>query len=250
MKITILGTGSPEGHPVLLHPSEFTLDGESRLRPGLLLQDEDLVILDVNPDIRQQLLHLKVKKINSIFITHPHFDHLWGIGDIAQLNWLGEAKFKVYVNQSTKNYIDQFIPWTNLNYELFTYDKEYKFNNFAIIPRKAMHSEKFETAVFEIVSNKSGHKALYAPDFKGFSSYEGDIYEFAVIDGVYYFGKYINDNDHLGGQELVTLIRSISAKKHYLISISPYWYKKTSEQLAKEFPEGLAFPEDYQTFDL
>lgn len=243
MKLTILGTASPEGHPIILHPEEYVENDENRLRPGLLAEDEDIVLFDANPDIRQQLLHLKLKKLTAVFITHPHFDHIWGIGDLAQLIWLGKVPFKVYMNKDTKLYLEKYIPWVNLPIEVLEYGKEYTFNNFIVIPRQAEHSKKFETAVFEI--KKENKIVLYAPDFKGFSNYQSPKYNVSVIDGAYYFGKYIEDDDHLGGNELIELYKKVSSKKYYLLSLSSWWYKDTTSNLQKKLPLNHFLPKDF-----
>lgn len=245
MKVTILGTGSPEGHPIILHPDEYIEPNESRLRPGLLIENNDTVLFDINPDIRLQLLKLRVKNLNAIFVTHQHFDHLWGIGDLSQLTWLGDTNFIVYINKDTQNYINKYFPWINLNFEIFEYDKQYIFSNFTVTPKKAIHSIEFDTAVFEIEINSKN--ILYAPDFKGFTDEKYvKNYDFAITDGAYYFGKYIEDDDHLGGSELIKLIDKTNAKINYLIGVSPYWYKQFSSELLAKLPANILLPKDFQ----
>lgn len=250
MRVTILGTAGPEGHPILLHPDEFVEKNESRLRSGTLIQDDENVLLDAGPDVRQQLLHLKIKSLSAIFITHQHFDHLWGIGDLAQLSWLGKIPFKIFVNKDTLQYIKRSMPWINLPFNVFLYDKEYKFKNFSIIPRKALHAKEFETAAFEIKSIYSSKKILYAPDFKGFVKNINSEYEFSIIDGAYFFGKYIIDEDHLGGTELNNMLKKIRSKKYYLLSISPWWYKISTSQIKQKMPKNFIFSDDYTNITL
>jgi Cft2 family RNA processing exonuclease len=251
MKAIILGTGSPEGHPILLHPDEFVENNESRLRPSVLICDDDYVLLDTGPDIRQQLLHLKVKFLTAIFITHQHFDHLWGIADIAQLGWLGRVKTKIFVSKDTLIYIKKYMPWINLNFKLFTYEKKYNFKRFHIIPKKVLHSKKFETAAFEIKSIDSSEKILYAPDFKGFADKKNynNRYKFIIVDGSYFFGKYIKDSDHLGKKSLINLLKKIKTEKYYLIGISPWWYKNYTTMLTKKLPSGFYIPKDFWELD-
>ena len=246
MKVIILGTGSPEGHPILLHPDEFVEKNESRLRPGLLIQDKDNILFDASPDVRQQLIHLKIKSLTAVFITHQHFDHLWGIGDLAQLTWLGKVPFKIYVNKDTLQYIKRYMPWINLPLNLFSYNKEYYFKNFSVVPRKVIHSKKFETAAFEIRCKYNSKKIIYAPDFKGFvDKIIDNRYEFCIIDGTYFFGKYIDDEDHLEGKELMDILKKIQSKKYYLLGISPWWYKTFSSILSKKLPANFYLPKDF-----
>lgn len=250
MICTILGSGCVEGHPIITKPKDFVLAGENRLRPGFLVtSNKDNVVFDIGPDIRQQLIHEKVTKISAIFVTHQHFDHLWGIADLAQLVWVKPVTFPVYVNKDTLNYIKTYFPWIKLPFEIYEYEKEYQFDEFSVIPYKVAHSQKFETAGF-LIKSKDNRTVFYGPDFKGFWGGKNITCDIAVIDGAYFFGKYIDDNDHLGSEKLKETIDLLNAKKNYLLAVAPYYYKKTSLELKKKLPSRYYLPDDFTSFRL
>ena len=251
MKCTILGTGDVEGHPIITKPNEFLKKGESKLRPGFLVQNgKDTVIFDAGPDIRQQLLETRVKNISAIFITHQHFDHLWGIADIFQLSWLERITFPVYVTEDTALYIRTFMPWIDLPLRVMQFQKIYEFDNFSVEPFSISHSKSFQSASFLITSHTKKN-VFYAPDILKVNDNKMIKCSISVTDGTFFFGKYIaNNHEHLGPTELKKLIDSWEAEKNYLISVAPYYYSKTTDELRSLLPARYYLPDDYTHFDL
>lgn len=86
MKLLILGSGTSHGVPVIgcqcaVCKSNDTRD--NRLRSSALLTDGDNnYLIDVGPDFRQQALRAGFRKLESVFITHAHADHIHGIDDL------------------------------------------------------------------------------------------------------------------------------------------------------------------------
>ena len=78
MKITLLGTGTSNGVPVLGCQCEVCRSEnpkDHRLRTAALVEDGDTrILIDAGPDIREQLLTQSFRKINAVFVTHIH----WG----------------------------------------------------------------------------------------------------------------------------------------------------------------------------
>lgn len=250
MKCTILGVGDVEGHPIATFPDSYNLPGENKLRPGLLVTNgKDSVVFDISPDIRQQLLHESIKSISSIFITHAHFDHFGGISDLSQLNWVSPIKFPVYINNHIEKYLSQYLPWIKMPFQIYQYNKEYIYDGFSVIPIKVLHSEKFETAGF-LIKSDSGKTIFYAPDYRGVLDKQVTC-DIAIVDGCYFFGKYIEDNDeHLGPKELMILIDKLEAKQNYLMGVAPFYYKKTTLELRKLLPDKYYLPDNFISFEI
>lgn len=86
MKITILGTGTSQGIPVIgsTHPVCLSDDPrDKRLRVSAMIEiDDQCFVIDCGPDFRQQMLHHQVSKIDAMLFTHEHADHTAGLDDL------------------------------------------------------------------------------------------------------------------------------------------------------------------------
>jgi phosphoribosyl 1,2-cyclic phosphate phosphodiesterase len=84
--LTFLGTGTSFGIPVVgcncaTCTSEDARD--RRTRHGALLEFEaGNVLIDTPPELRLQLLATGVDRVDSVWFTHDHADHLHGIDDL------------------------------------------------------------------------------------------------------------------------------------------------------------------------
>ena len=56
----------------------------SRTRSALAILGNKNVLIDAGPDIASQLERERIKKIDAIFITHWHYDHIGGLGEFGE----------------------------------------------------------------------------------------------------------------------------------------------------------------------
>lgn len=88
MKLTFLGTGTSHGIPVIACDCRVctsTDPKDGRHRCSVFIQDEksDLnLLIDAGPEFRIQALKYKIKKIDTVLLTHSHADHLHGADDL------------------------------------------------------------------------------------------------------------------------------------------------------------------------
>ncbi|MDP5100077.1 MAG: MBL fold metallo-hydrolase [Nonlabens sp.] len=86
MKITILGTGTSQGIPVIGsdHPVCMSSDPkDKRQRVSALIEIAGkTLVIDCGPDFRNQMLSNNVKKLDALLFTHEHADHTAGLDDL------------------------------------------------------------------------------------------------------------------------------------------------------------------------
>ena len=80
MKITLLGTGTSSGVPVLGCNCEVCCSNnpkDKRFRSAAMIETEKTrILIDAGPDIRMQLLREPFRKLDGVLITHIHYDHV------------------------------------------------------------------------------------------------------------------------------------------------------------------------------
>ena len=110
MKITLLGTGTSQGIPVIgCRCTVCTSDDprDDRLRTSALISiGEYNILIDAGPDFRQQMLIHKITHIDAILLTHEHNDHIIGLDDIRPFNFRQKIDMPRVVLNEMSNHTD------------------------------------------------------------------------------------------------------------------------------------------------
>jgi len=57
---------------------------QRRTRASVALLGEETVLIDAGPDMELQLEREAIRKVDRIFLTHWHFDHVWGLAALGE----------------------------------------------------------------------------------------------------------------------------------------------------------------------
>ena len=80
---------------------EARRENTTRTRASLGLIGKETTIIDASPDLSSQLERESIRKIDNIFITHWHFDHVWGLAEIVEPTFMSDWKpVKVYLPEN------------------------------------------------------------------------------------------------------------------------------------------------------
>ena len=103
MRITLLGTGTSQGVPVVGCQCEVCRSDDprdNRTRTSAFVETDGVnLLIDTGPDLRQQLLREHITKVNAILLTHEHKDHLAGLDDIRPVYFRQKAPMDIYAMQ-------------------------------------------------------------------------------------------------------------------------------------------------------
>ncbi len=100
MKITLLGTGTSHGVPMIGCDCEVctsTDPKDKRTRVGLYVESDGVrVLVDTPPELRLQCLSNHISRIDAVLFTHHHADHITGLDDLRRFNWLQKSAISCY----------------------------------------------------------------------------------------------------------------------------------------------------------
>ena len=122
MHIKILGCGPSYGVPSLTRgfgDCDPTNPKNFRLRSSVLVQEKGInILIDSGPEVRIQLLRAGHPKLDAVFYTHEHYDHMGGADDLRVDVSEKTGNLPVYLSESAlehfKSMLDYlFLPGTD-----------------------------------------------------------------------------------------------------------------------------------------
>ncbi len=105
LKITILGSGTSTGVPVVGCRCAVCLSSHpynNRTRCSAVLSyGKYNILIDTSTDLRQQVLREDIRHIDAVFYTHSHADHVHGIDDLRGFNLHSKKPIPLYGSKQT-----------------------------------------------------------------------------------------------------------------------------------------------------
>ncbi len=242
MDITILGSGTSQGVPVIACNCDVCKSENSkdkRLRSSVLIEvDNQKIVVDTGPDFRQQMLNEKVENIEAVLLTHEHKDHIAGLDDVRAFNHRWKKDMDIYCSENVETALKREfhyvfsdfdypgIPKLKLN--LFE-NKEFYINKTKITPIQVMHY-KLPVFGFRIKD------FVYITDVSYISAKEKEKIKGAkvlVIDAL----RKKEHISHFTLDQALELINEVKVEKSYLTHISHFMGKHND--LLLELPENV-----------
>ena len=116
MKVTVLGSGTSHGVPVIgCDCAVCTSDDprNKRYRPSILVTGDggESILVDTPPEMRLAFLANHVRRLDSIFYTHSHADHIFGLDDVRTFNYRSGRAMPVYAEANVRSDIERIYDY-------------------------------------------------------------------------------------------------------------------------------------------
>lgn len=245
MKVVMLGCGSSIGAPAIgcdCKVCKSENPKNKRTRASIYLEHEGTSILvDTSPDLRAQAINCGITKIDGVFYTHSHADHINGIDDIKSFNFLQEAAIPAFGDAFTMDYLQKafpfvfwdnvpgkgwYKPWLKPNY--IEFDQSFKFGNIDIDTFEMVHGK------LSVVGYKFGDVA-YTTDTTEISDHGFEVIKKAklwIVDCL----RYDPSDTHANFELTMKWIDQVKPQKAILTHMA---HDFDYEQLKKELPENI-----------
>ena len=228
MKFIILGCGSSMGVP---RPDGFFGNCDPKNKKNyrtrcsaLIKTSKENILIDTSPDLRQQMLNQKIKKIDKVLYSHMHADQTHGINDLRSFYIKNKKQVNVFADPITSkylkknfsycfnNYIKEYPPilkLNNLNKNLFVKNLN---KNIKINPIKVQHGKIH--SICYIIDKKLAYisdvSEIFKKDFKYFKNLK-----YLIIDCLWYR----NHPSHFNLEKSLEMIKIFSPKKAILTNL-------------------------------
>lgn len=254
MNITLLGTGTSQGIPVIgcsCKTCTSTNQKDKRFRCSVLLESKTgNVLIDIGPDVRQQLLASKLKRLDAIVLTHEHMDHLAGLDEIRPFNYQQKKAIKVFATERVQERLREQYSYifNSPNYpgipsiELVTINPKERFmaGGIQFLPIEVLHGN-LPVLGFRIKN------FIYITDANFISPSEKkkmENSETLVLNAL----RREKHHSHFSLTEAIQVIEEINPEKAYLTHISHHL--ESHEELNENLPKGVEVAFDGLSFNL
>ncbi len=93
---------------------------DRRLRPSLMVRWADAgqkrtVVIDTGPDFREQALRHRIARVDAVFYTHGHADHIFGLDDLRPLSFIATREsgpIPLYASPETTEVLERVYNYT------------------------------------------------------------------------------------------------------------------------------------------
>lgn len=242
VKITILGTGTSQGIPVIgsSHPvclSENPKD--KRLRVSAMFEVNDKrFIIDCGPDFRQQMLTQEVSDINAMLFTHEHADHTAGLDDLRPF-YFRQGDLHCYMTSRVHKALKERFSY------IFTTVNKYP--GVATLEVHEFENESFEIEGVPVIPVLADHGYIpvhgyrigdvaYMTDVKTIDSSEKEKLKNLDVLVLNMLRKETHAT-HLNLEEALELVRELQPKRTYFTHISHHL--GFHDEVQKTLPENV-----------
>jgi len=115
-QILMLGSGTSMGVPTLGCKCRVCTSADPRdcrTRPSIaIVYDGHTVLIDSGPDFRQQAMREGIERLDAVFYTHAHADHILGLDDLRPLSFKGSNKIPLYADAPTAAVLERIFEYT------------------------------------------------------------------------------------------------------------------------------------------
>lgn len=142
-----------------------------RLRSLVAVENEDSrFLIDCGPDWRVQMEARGIRTIDTILVTHPHFDHMSGLPEWAdQCRWT-ETRGMLYAPDEVLEALRERYPWLDRNLELRPVEPGLTLGGWKIFGWRVNHGKNGYSYAYRL--EKESFAWVYCPDSIGLSQQE------------------------------------------------------------------------------
>ena len=243
LEITLLGTGTSQGIPVIGCNCKVCTSADPRnrrFRTAAYVQSGATgLALDVGPDFRMQMLNNGLSDVRAVLLTHEHNDHISGLDDLRPINFKYRRTIPFYGSDRTLKELERRF--------FYAFDDHYEYPGKPQVLAVRIEDQSFEIEGITIQPIPVDHGDMMVYGYRiGSIAYITDAkripenskallrdLDVLVLNAL----RYKAHPTHLTVEEATQLFLELKPKRCFLVHISHEM--GLHDEVEKLFPEGL-----------
>jgi phosphoribosyl 1,2-cyclic phosphate phosphodiesterase len=115
LQLTVLGSGTSHGIPMIGCDCAVCRSDDPRDRRGrtsvVFSYESCNLLVDTPPELRLQCVACGIRRIDAVFFTHFHADHIAGLDDVRRFNWIQGGPITLYGDRQTLARVRQMFAY-------------------------------------------------------------------------------------------------------------------------------------------
>ncbi len=227
IKFIILGCGYSMGVPRADgYSGNCDLKNKKNYRSrcsALIKFDDQNILIDTSPDLRQQLLSNKIKSINKVFYTHLHADQTHGINELRPFFIKNKKPIPVYADKITSRYLNATFRYcfkstsiypSTLNLNVLKKKHIFKNNNKKIVINSIPVKHGSIDSICYIINKKLAYASdislIYKKNLNSFKNLD-----YLIVDCLWYK----DHSTHFNLDQVLNLVKIIKPKNTILTNM-------------------------------
>lgn len=229
VEFKILGTGAGPGIPSYYCDCISCMEARenpslARTRSGAVVNTgRETILIDASADMRAQLVRENIHNIDYVFISHWHYDHFGGLGDLEYyVRLFRQEKIKLFLPPDALVKFEAAYPFLLDVFDIaqWQFGEKYIFGDFSLTPLPANHST--QTAGFVL---EAEHKAAYFTDTAGLPEETAEKIRgiaYLICDATFYKENWY-PHSHQSIDQAIKLGQDINAKNTILTHMAMHY---------------------------
>jgi phosphoribosyl 1,2-cyclic phosphate phosphodiesterase len=206
---------------------------------------ERVVVIDTGPDFREQALRAGINRVDAVFYTHAHADHILGLDDLRPLSFKAFREggpIPLYASEETRATLERVFDYT------FSPDATYP-NRAKLFLEPLQETTSVHGVEFRCIPLLHGDLAIVGYRF-GSAAYLTDVSEipeqsFALLQGLDHLVvsalRYKPHPSHATVEQALGWAKRIGARHTWLTHIA---HELGHEETNRALPAGVALAYD------
>jgi phosphoribosyl 1,2-cyclic phosphate phosphodiesterase len=234
--LTFLGTGAAGGVPSFFCTCAACLEAAAeprfqRTRCAVLISGRKNVLVDAPPDLRPQLLAAGTRRIDGFILTHTHYDHSGGLGDIEfHVRIDGLDPIPSYMSSESVVWLQEAFGFMAdcLAIHVIEAGEEFIVDDITYTALEVTHAP----GTVGLLATTTHGRAAYIPDTGPLppATLEAIKGVEVLILGASFWGRNRLPEDHLSVEEALSIAMDARPKQFYLTHLSMHYDSPVTNQ--------------------